>query len=106
MKTIKILFAVVIVATIGFTVSAFTTPKPVITEGWFRLTDPGNPDLASSYEYVGEEQPCAGAESLCAIKGTLNTATIDEPYQSDVNNAKSASDDFDHPVENVVAFEE
>lgn len=106
MKTIKVMFAALLVAAVGFTVSAYTAPKAPVTEGWFRLIDPSHPELASSYEYVGEMQPCSGEETLCAIKGTINPATTDEPYQSDVNDAKSASINFSVPVPGEVAFEE
>ena len=105
MKKITILFAVLITVGVGFTVSAFNTKKAVVTQGWFRLTNPSDPYVASSYTYT--ESPCSGDEELCAIMGTRNSnPAILTPTQGDVDAAAAASGNFAYPVTDIVAFEE
>jgi len=112
MKTIKILFVAIFAVGLGFAVSAFQTSekeaagnKAPVTEGWFRLVNPSAPDLASSYEYESEVQPCDGESALCSIKATIVPNSI-YPHQDDVDAAKTASGDFAYPVTGMVAFEE
>lgn len=96
MKTIKMLFAAILFAAAGFTVSAYTAPKVPDTEGWFKLMDPYHPNDPESYEFVGETEPCDGEEDLCAIYGTKNPSN-DEPTLGSVNAARSASQEFTIP---------
>jgi hypothetical protein len=114
MKKIKFIPALIAVVFALAGVFAFTAEKaeankkPATLElGWFKLTNAAYPELASSYTYYGEEMPCEGDVSLCAIRGTRNPNTsITTPYQDDVDDASDASNEFAHAVDDVVAFEE
>ena len=103
MKKIKISFAVVAFC-IGIGLSAYTVPDNHYTVGWFSITTPAHPELASSYTYSGTTPTCSSSTSLCEIKGTVDPSDMDRPLQSSVDQAKSDSRNFTQPVSGEVDF--
>ena len=103
MKKIKISLAVIAFC-IGIGLSAYTVPGKHYTSGWFTITAPAHPELASSYTYSGTTSPCSGSSGLCAIEGTVDPSDMDRPLQSSVDQAKSDSKTFTQTVPGEVTF--
>ncbi|HEY8659195.1 MAG TPA: hypothetical protein VIL78_09165 [Hanamia sp.] len=106
MKKIKVSIFAVIAIVMGIAASAFTVPSAHLTDAWFTINAGADPNLASSYTYVGTSSPCSGSSVLCAIEGVRDGSNPDQPLQSSVDDASMASSDFTQPVTGQVDFKQ
>ncbi|HSV10123.1 MAG TPA: hypothetical protein VLI68_05100 [Hanamia sp.] len=104
MKKFKISMIAVVAIVMGIAASAFTVPKTNLTDAWFTINTGSDPNLASSYTYVGTTSPCSGSTQLCAIEGVRDGSNPDQPLQSSVDDAATASSNFTQPVSGQVEF--
>lgn len=104
MKKFKFSTMAVIALLMGIAASAFTVPTAKLTDAWFTINSGADPNLASSYTYVGTSSPCSGSSALCAIEGVRDGSKPDQPLQSSVDDASTASSNFTQPVMGQVEF--
>jgi hypothetical protein len=104
MKRIQISVIAVVAIVMGIAASAFTAPKVSLTDAWFSINDGADPNLASSYTYAGTTSPCSGSTRLCAIEGVRDSSNPDQPLQSSVDDASTASNNFTQQVTGQVEF--
>jgi len=106
MKKFKISMIAVVAIVMGIAASAFTAPSRHLTDAWFTINASEDPNLASSYTYVGTSSPCSGSSVLCAIEGVRDSSNPDQPLQNSVDDASMASSNFTQPVTGQVDFKQ